>query len=112
MTVEATKSKAPHIHPTLTEEWDVGQVQSARGENFYQEQTVSLRTNRQTQTLNSLLFISWHTGEGFSLAQRVYDEGGATLSPERHSGGLIGRYRGRWVELRVCVWSSVILSDQ
>lgn len=61
MTVEATKSKAPHIKPTLTEEWDVRQVQSARGENFYQEQTIPLRKKKHTNT--KLLVV-------YSLAHR------------------------------------------
>lgn len=58
--------------------------------------------NKQTQTLVSLLFISWHTGVGFSLAQRVYDEGGAT-DPLRGTAGVwLVDAEGGWVELRVC----------
>lgn len=30
------------------------------------------------QSFGSLLFISWHAGEGFLLAQRLQGEGGAT----------------------------------
>lgn len=60
-------------------------VKSGRGENFCQEQTVPLRSE-QTDTNTPCCFISWHTGEGFSLAQRVCDEGGAT-DPLRGTAG-------------------------
>lgn len=61
------------------------------------------QTDTNSQLLLLLVVVSWHTGEGFSLAQRVSAEGGATESPERHSGGVMGRCGGRWVELRACV---------
>lgn len=54
--------------------------------------------DKQTQTLESLLFISWHTGVGFSLAQRVSDEGGATdpLRGTAEGGDWSMQRAGRW----------------
>lgn len=71
----------PTFTPTLSEGRDVGQVQSARGENFNREQTLGApyeHTDTNSQLLLLLVVVSWHTGEGFSLAQRVSAEGGAT----------------------------------
>lgn len=48
---------------------------------------------------------------GFSLAQRVYDEGGATDPLRGTAGEVIGRCRGQVGGVK-SVWSSVILSDQ
>lgn len=79
-------------------------MKCVRRENFYQEQEVTLQADK-----HSLVFNSWHTGVGFSLARWVLTVEVALLIPLRGTAG------SGWRQRRtggVCMLSSVVLSDQ